>query len=400
MTPRVVMLIERYFPLVGGSEAQCRLLATTLRRSGVEVEILTRRIKPDTSKQERLDGLLVHRLPPAGIGRVWKEAIFAIGAAVWLIRHHRHYDIVHAHSGSSLTGLIVIPLLRLLNKGVVVKIATAGDIDKTMIETTAGVSTPPLLHRLLNHAINQALRRVDALVCISREIRQEAEHHGFRPSQLYSIPNAVDTERFAPLPATLKTDLRRSLGLPTDRLLVLFSGRLIHRKGIDTLIAAWGRLADHHGRASLLLLGAGATSLDSAEAALRSAVNRSAFASSVSFLDEQPDPLPYLQAADVFVFPSRREGLSNALLEALSAGLPTVASAIGGNLDVVSDGSNGLLFPAGDEERLTEQLRRLLTDADLRGTLSRAARQSVRERFDLNRICPLFLRLYEHLLHV
>lgn len=389
----VAMLIERYYPLVGGSEIQCRLLVRALARTGMPVIVFTRRVKPGLPTHERVDGVPVWRLPPSGLGRVWKELGFAVTASLSLFRHRKKYGAVHLHSGTSLAGACAILTAKALGKRTVVKVATAGDIAKQVIEMTGrAAASPTLLHRMVNAFINAALKRADRMVCISREIHDELLRHGFATERIAVIPNAVDVNVFSPVNVSERKALRNRLGLPADRLLAVFSGRLIHRKGVDVLLSAWRELGARQRTAVLVILGSGATSLDDTEHTLR--LESQDLGNSVRFLGERPEVLPYLQSADLFVFPSRREGLPNALLEAMATGLPCVASAIGGNTDLVTHGETGLLFESGNVKELARQLNRLLADPGLRARLGAAARSRAVAHYRMETLLPRFRTLY------
>mgnify|MGYP002625335207 FL=1 len=118
----------------------------------------------------------------------------------------------------------------------------------------------------------------------------------------------------------------------------------------------------------------------------------------VTFHGQTDEVLLHLQQADLFVLPSRAEGISNALLEAMSCGLPVVVSAIPGNLDVIDYGYNGLHFPVGNTGALAHCLQRLLDQPDLREQLGRQARQTVEYRFSLNSVADQYIALYRNLL--
>jgi glycosyltransferase involved in cell wall biosynthesis len=108
--------------------------------------------------------------------------------------------------------------------------------------------------------------------------------------------------------------------------------------------------------------------------------------------------IPYLQAADLFVLPSATEGLSNSMLEALSTGLPVLATSVGGTPDVISHDVNGYLIPPDDLEALKSGLSTLLADESLRARLGREARQSILQNFSLDSIAIQLNTLYHRLL--
>lgn len=398
MKPSVCMLIERYAPLVGGSETQCRLLAGALHASGIKVFILTRHTDAAQPSHDTVDGIHVHRIGPAGFRRIFTEVGFACATALALVRLRKHFDIVHIHSGTSLTGAIAVMVAKLLNKNVVIKVATAGDIVKQTVHIKGKDTRPSFVHRAMNTFINHMLYRADRILSISKEISEELRANGFPDEQIVELPNAVDTTSFAPISQEQRVARRQELGLPNHRLLVLFSGRLIARKGVDILLRAWyaldGKIRDG---ATLLILGSGSTSMDSTESQHRAFVHGKNLEGSVLFLGEQPSALSYLLASDVFAFPSRREGLSNALLEAMSCGLAVVASAIGGTVDVCTNESDALLYPCESVEALTDRLTLLLTDVHRREALGMHARERILSSYDMRSLLPRYLALYSTL---
>jgi glycosyltransferase involved in cell wall biosynthesis len=118
----------------------------------------------------------------------------------------------------------------------------------------------------------------------------------------------------------------------------------------------------------------------------------------VHFVGHQEDILPWLAALDVFVLSSDWEGMSNALLEAMAAGLPVVATAVGGTPEVVVDGVTGLLVPPHDPISLAEAIVRLLDAPDLRRQMGQAGRERVKKSFTVERMVEQTQTLYEHIL--
>jgi glycosyltransferase involved in cell wall biosynthesis len=251
----------------------------------------------------------------------------------------------------------------LLGVPVVVKVATEQDVREYRDNRS--------LHFRL---FFRWLKRADRLLCLSESIRQEAIACGFRPEQTVLAPNGVDTERFAPATPDARAAARRDLGLEDGTFTALFVGRLVQRKGVDVLLQAWARSASaRSGR--LLLVGDGPE-----RARLEGMAHALGIAGSVHFAGERTDTLAFYAAADAFVFPSRREGLPNALLEAMSCGLASIATRIGGCTDVVTDGV-GLLVPADDPAALGTALDGLAGDAAERAHLAAAGRRRILNAF-------------------
>jgi glycosyltransferase involved in cell wall biosynthesis len=148
-----------------------------------------------------------------------------------------------------------------------------------------------------------------------------------------------------------------------------------------------------HTSARLLLVGDGPE-----RTALQVLAGELDLGQSVTFCGVQPDVLPYLHAADLFVLPSVSEGLSNALLEAMASGLPCIVSDIGGNVDLIADGENGLLFESGNINQLTDMLLRLLRNDIGRREFGRRARETIEADYSMDRVAKKYVELYRHLL--
>jgi glycosyltransferase involved in cell wall biosynthesis len=209
-------------------------------------------------------------------------------------------------------------------------------------------------------------------------------------SRLGVLANGVDTRRYAP--AEDRSEIRRRLGLPGDRLMVLSVGNLKPIKGHDLFLQAVRDLGSDADRAVFVLVGG-----DYLDGELQRWAARHAAARDIRFVGEQSDTLPWYQAADIFVLPSRWEGLSNALLEAMSCGLPAIATAIGGNRDAIEDGRTGLLVPPDRPGELCAAILRLMTDDSSRFALARAAAREVQARFSVDHAVAEYIRRYEAL---
>lgn len=349
---RVAMLTQSYLPRVGGAERQIAELAPLMQRLGVELHLVTRRY-PELAPHEVIGGVPVHRLPVPGPKPV-AAAAFAL-AALPLLRRLRP-DVVHAFALFSPTTTALVAK-RLFGAPVVVKVlrgGTHGDVAKLR----AGP---------LGDARMAVVRReVDAFITISKEIDEELAGAGVPAERRPFIPNGVDTERFAPPSAAERTALRRSLGLDSGPIAV-FTGRLNAEKNVGQLVDLWPDMRARHSDATLLLVGTGYQ-----EAELRARAGPG-----IRFAGRVDDVAPYLRAADIFVLPSAAEGLSNALLEAMAAGLPPVVTAVGGATDLVEHGRNGHLVAPNDRAALRAALLEILGDADLRERLGRLARERI-----------------------
>jgi glycosyltransferase involved in cell wall biosynthesis len=195
--------------------------------------------------------------------------------------------------------------------------------------------------------------------------------HGRAAERTEVIPSGVDTDRFQRAPGE-RERVRATLGIPAGVPLIGTVGRLEGRKGTDTLIASAAQLrTDAH----VVVVGDGPS-----REALAAQVARLGLGERVRLLGERADVREVLAALDVFVLPSRTEGMSNALLEGMAMALPVVATAVGGNPEVVTPGT-GVLVPAEDPGAMAAAVTDLLDAPERAAALGSAARRRVEERY-------------------
>jgi len=369
---RVVKVILEYLPIAGGAQRQIAAVAPHLLRRGIEVHVVTRR-SPGLAAEETVDGVHVHRIPAPGPKAV-ASLLFTLRALLRL--RALRPDVVHAFSLFSPTTVGLLAR-RWLGVPLVVKVlrgGRAGEIERLRAK-------PGVRSRLA------AIRRgVDRFLAISREIDTELAAIGIGAGRRVALPNGVDVARFRPPRDGERAALRGELGLPPGRV-AIFCGRLVPEKRVDLLLEAWGGVAGSHPEATLVIAGSGP---------LEPALRRMA-GPGVRFVGAVDDVAPWLRAADVFVLPSDTEGLSNALLEAMAAGLPVVATRVGGAEDVVRDGESGRLVAPGDGAALGAALVALLASGEERTALGRAARRTMAESFALESVAARLVALYEAL---
>jgi sugar transferase (PEP-CTERM/EpsH1 system associated) len=210
--------------------------------------------------------------------------------------------------------------------------------------------------------------------------------------KVITIGNGVDTAVFRPRAGSAAA--RAHLGLPVEGFHVGCVARLAPVKDHGTLIEAFARLRTIRPEAHLTLVGDGPERGAIVEHAARLDLSRA-----VTFAGERADVAPLLAAFDVFALASRSEGVSLTLLEAAAAGLPVVATRVGGNEEVVVDGKTGFLVPAGDPAAFADALARVAERPD-RATLGAAGRARVERRFSVERMARAYGDLYAEVLGI
>jgi glycosyltransferase involved in cell wall biosynthesis len=399
--PRVYWLTEAFHPpIVGGQELFAAQVVRELAARGLEVSVITRQTKPPAPVSETIGSVRVRRIPPAGIlkGKGWRAVgpllAFLARLSFILLKEARRYDVLIV-SGVKIIPLVVVPVCLLTGKKCIVRAESFFELHEAVSTESLG-SMNAVSGRGIG-AIADAvrrfmLRRADYVIAISLEIRAQLLARGIAESRIREIPNAVDTRRFHPATPPEKRALRERFGLPADRTVLIFSGRLSRAKGLPMLIEAWPTLIERHPDLYLVIVGSGKLSFDDCEDSIRAFVEARRLSDSVKFAGESDRVHEYLQASDVFVFPTEYEGFSLALVEALACAMPVVVTAVGAAPDLIRHGDNGYLFPPKDPAAMLEALLSALDQRDRWEAIGAAARQSVAP-FDLERVADRYREL-------
>ncbi|MBM3334276.1 glycosyltransferase [Candidatus Sumerlaeota bacterium] len=235
------------------------------------------------------------------------------------------------------------------------------------------------------------LRWRRAMIAVSDEVKRDIVGNlGCPPDFVRVLYNGIDLREYASVRRDPK--LRHQLGIPEGRKLIVVLARLVPQKGhvrlLRALEAARGQLPPAHA----LFVGDGKM-----RSALEDAVRNRRLGDMVTFAGYRDDVPQILALADLSVLASDREGFSNAIIESLAAGVPVVATDVGGNSEVIVHGECGLLVALHDAEALGRGIQTVLSDDDLRQRMSNAARRRA-ERFSLDRMIAETNRLYLTLL--
>jgi glycosyltransferase involved in cell wall biosynthesis len=307
---------------------------------------------------------------------------YVLASACWLAARGGRFNVLHAHQALS-PALAAVLAKRLRPRlRVVVKLTSSGRSGDLRL-----AQGRPFYRRRM-----ALLRAVDRFVVLNSESAAELETAGLGAGRTCLIPNGVDVRRFVPAEPAERTGLRSRLGIPQAVPVALFVGRLERRKGLDILLAAWADLLRRGTPPHLLIAGPGDAAAWGREA------NALGLRDRITFLGGREDVADLYRAADLFVFPSRGEGCSNAVLEAMASALPVVLADVAGNREAVrEDGKAGWLVPAEDPAALAEAVATLTASPALRRELAASARERVLERFDIDRVGAQYLSLYEAL---
>lgn len=214
----------------------------------------------------------------------------------------------------------------------------------------------------------------------SRVVANSRMGADYARGRLGQVPAPIDVVYNGVADEAAKADARARLraewACTEQDFVVLFAGRLIELKDVPTLLRAVARLQAQRVPLTLVIAGDGPQ-----REALQAHAHQAGLAKAVRFLGARDDVADCIEASDVLVLPSRQEGLSNVILEALRGQRCVVASRAGGNGELIDDGRNGLLFEVGDDEGLAAALERLRADTALRQRLAQAGRLKLLRQF-------------------
>ena len=394
MEPRVLILSAYYFPFQGGSETHARAVAAYLAQQGFKIAIVTKCTDTGAPSRETIDGVEVHRVPPAGPrtgARKWAMIPFARAE---MLRLGGEFDVIYC-AGFQGIGIAGILAARRLGRPVVLRSGNLGVLrgdqwDAPLARWHIPASIAPV--RWLKDRVRRFYLQADAFACNNRENEREALECGVPRDRVHYLPNAVDSDRFRPAGAGEKAQIRVEQGWRPDAQLCLYVGRLSIEKGVLELLEAWRNV----GAANrvLILVGPDMPGPLDAGPAARKFVADHGLQDRVIFHGASSDTARLLRAADAYVQPSHYESFSNALIEAMATGLPVVASRVGGMLDCIVDGENGALVTPKDPADLAVKLRALLDDPGRGARLGASARRTVVEQFSEPVIMRRFATLF------
>lgn len=378
---RVLMFCPQFAPAVGGAERQAEKLSAALLELGVDVQVLTPRLDQTSLALESRAGVEVRRFKLSDLSRLFPGVrgigvlnapwiAVQIGWQVW--RAARSVDVVHCHIGGLQTVAAAFAA-RLRGKPVICKAAMADERSDLGEVARTGV-TGRIVARLGTRAFTR-------WVATTRAVKDALCRADVDERRIVVIPNGVD----------VVSTVDRQHARPIRRFLYL--GRLSTNieRDVPGLIQAFDRLADRMEGVELAIVGGG----DLLE-------QTRAFAAGCRHAQRIQVPGPgvaseWLAWADCFVLPSRREGLSNALLEAMAAGVPCIANDIPPNREVLAEGEAGVLVPVGDIGQLHEEMTSFVMDANRALGFARRARKRVEVYFSIRNVAIAYRHLYHAL---
>jgi glycosyltransferase involved in cell wall biosynthesis len=378
---KIALLSEKYTPDIGGLAISTGRLGHLLTSAGHEVRVFAPTLNlPPSEKQT---------LPSSGVSVTRFGAHKRVDDTLvdWfelIVEEHKRgpFDLLHAYFLPQ-AGFVATYAGKYLNIPSVVSIR-GNDIERAAFDPAK-----------FSHVM-YALQNASALTTNANELAKKAT--AFVDREVNLIPNGIDVGLFKPmernegLAETLLLTTKEHEGKP---FVMGFAGELREKKGLKTLLSAYAQVNKKQA-ATLLIVGevrAGEDKKIFDEFRLSNPEYRIIVTGTISHKDTPA----YYALMDVFVHPSLRDGMPNALLEAMACEKAVVATPVGGTMDVIEDGKNGVLVNVNDAEALAESILQLLSQPENRRIMSKSARQAVVRRFTPEKELEANLQVYKNL---
>jgi D-inositol-3-phosphate glycosyltransferase len=371
----------------GGQNVYVAELARYLGAMGHQVDVFTRRDnKFLPAVVPFAEGVRVVNLPAGPAESMPKDCLFPYMGEFrdafyrFARREHVAYDLVHANFWMS--GWVACEAQRDLGLPFAQTFHALGEIKKR--EQGAADTSPPERQTVEFRIVDEADR---ILATCPAEVEELAALYDADPVRLSLVPCGVDPKKFRPIESR---EARKALGL-ADRPTVVYVGRLVPRKGVDTLVEAFALLPDRLDARLVIVGGEPGTRVSPEAGRLSALAGELGVRQRVTFTGSRPQKelRHYYGATDVAVTVPHYEPFGMTPLEAMACATPVVGSRVGGIKTSVADGETGYLVPPKDPEVLASRLLRLLSDGTLRDRMGRAARRRIEEHYTWERVAML-----------
>ncbi len=387
---KVLMVISQFHPIIGGAEKQAQLLAQTLVKKGIQVQVVTGWWTFRLPRKEMINGVQIFRnfsfwgmFGIKGL-RPLAALTYMVTLGIFILLHRKEFDIVHVHQVLYPAFISVLTGKGILKKPVLAKNACSGKTSdiRCLKQYPFG-----------NFQLKFLIKNLDCLIGINREGINEFKAIGYPETKIQHIPNGV-------FPSLREKAQRNQI------LSAITTVRLDRQKGIDILLKSWAKVVAQEKRLKLLILGKGPL-----ESELKKLATALGIVDCVEFIGLVSDPEEYLIKSDIFVLPSRAEGMSNALLEAMCIGLACIATNIDGNAELISEDSkkevlfgefsiekNGILINPEDIEGLYKAILFLTQSRKEGEDIGRRGQEFVRKNYSIDLVADKYIALYQSIL--
>jgi glycosyltransferase involved in cell wall biosynthesis len=391
---KIVMLTHFYYPSIGGNEGQCKILSEQLASCGNSITVLTKKYKKGLSVSENINGIIVKRVFCLSsflvipfneliykyspkilfIHKVfnrlafWLDEFIFIFLAFWhLILIKKKYDLIHVHQ-THWIAFVGVLVSKLTNKPCLIKIATLNGFEELKMIP-------------LGQLFKRVIIRNGFFIAVSSDIENKLIYqYKIKSEKIFKVSNGVI------VPSECKKYL-------ADENEILFVGNFSQGKikGLDILINSLSRVKKEIPNFKLKIVGNGNPK------EYENIIKDNSVSDFVEFLGLRTVS-DFFKSSSIYVLPSRSEGMSNSLLEAMSYGMPCISSKVSGSTDLIKNMENGILFEIGDSNELARDLIFLLQNKKIAQRLGEKAFDSIRSNCQIYVIAKEYLNIYESII--
>lgn len=365
LLPHVLLVVDQFSKNLGGGERIALKLAALLPQYGYRASILTFSADPATTGFE------------------------SAPCPVYLLPLQRTYNLTALKGALALRRLLKRQNIQIVQTFFESSDIWAGFVTKVLSGAKLIWSRRDMgILRTRKHVVAYRLMAglPDAVFAVSELVRQYCiEEDGIDPDRVQTIYNGLDLSEWSASPDN-----------PRNRLLITTTGNIRHVKGHDVFIKAAASIVPQFPNVRFSIAGGVLEPAYFSE--LQSLIQNLKLGDHFHFAGGVTDLYEHLSAADIFVLPSRSEGFSNAIVEAMAASLPVVATNVGGNAEAVENGVSGFVVPSDDPQALAEAIMKLLADPERAVAMGAAGKQRVAEKFTIEAMMKQTTAIYTKLL--
>ena len=382
---KIALLSEKYTPDLGGLAISTGRLGEMLAAAGHDIRLFapTSNLSPTIKQTQRSNGVYVTRF---GVHKRVDDTL--VDWFELIVEEHKRepFDLIHAYF-LPMAGFVGTYAGKYLGIPSVVSIR-GNDIERAAFDPSK-----------FSHMM-YALQNASAVTTNASILAKKAK--AFFDREVHIIPNGIDTERFKPMEKN--SVLAEALGLVDEKkkeerkFVIGFVGELREKKGLATLLSGYAQVAKTM-PVSLLIVGEVREGEDK-KYFEEFKSNNPQLSITVTGHVPHKDLPAYYSLLDVFVHPSLRDGMPNAVLEAMACGVPVIATPVGGMLDVLEDGVNGKIIPRNNADALVKAIEELMQNSEQVSRMAQLARSKIETEFTLKRELNTNLRIYQTLLQL
>jgi len=381
------MITSSFYPEYSGAAKQCHNLSKNLISKNFEICVVTFTDDNNLPSKEIIDGLLIKRI---SINKHILSRVITITKLLYiLLKNLREYKIIHFHG--FINHMLWVTWFGLIfRKKIIMKISMM-DADNP-----SSIIKKGLVHKI-------SLFMLDKIIATTNSMFDEIYNYPNLKQNAELIPNGVDLKTFNQISLKKKKEIRNHLKLPLEKEIILFSGIISPRKGLDLLYNAWESMKLKNENYPILLL-VGPFESD----VWKNVKNDYMKEKTNSMIKKHPDEIfhfgmkqemrKYYQVSDYFILPSKQEGLPNALLEAMSTGLICIINAFTGSDQCIINLKNGLIIDAQDTNFLNQTFNQLRRKKDIVPLIQNNSIDTIKSNYDLEKIAMKYKQLYEQLI--